>query len=334
MILIDACLKKPTPYTPVWLMRQAGRYMKEYRALRAKVSFLELCKSPELVCETTLFACKTINADAAIIFADILLITEGLGFELEFVKNHGPVIHNPFTPEHVFMQHDVQANYDYLAQGITLTRKELPEDKALIGFAGAPFTVATYCIEGGKSKNFEKVFQLLSKNPASFQNLLTKITDATIEYLQLQINAGANCLQLFDSWVGILDAPTYEKYVLPHVKRIFKAVDQVPMIYFGTRSKDLLKSMMKAGPTVIGLDADTSIQETWPKLNFHPIQGNLDPKLLLEDFDVIQKETDRILNEVQNRPGYIFNLGHGILPQTPVEHVIRLIAHVHKQTTR
>lgn len=334
MILTDACFQKVTPYTPVWLMRQAGRYMKEYRDLRAKVSFLELCKSPELAAETTLFACKTINADAAIIFADILLITESLGFDLEFVKNHGPIIHNPFTPKHVFPKSDITSSYSYLDNAIRLTRKDLPKTKALIGFAGAPFTVATYCIEGGKSKDFKRTFDLITQHPDQFDRLLSHITDATIDYLKIQIDAGADCLQLFDSWVGILDAPTYEKHVLNHVKKIIERlnVHKLPLIYFGTRSEHLLPSMLKAQPTVIGLDSDTSIETTWPRIGFHPIQGNLNPKLLLEDFSLIQKETQGILDQVQRRPGYIFNLGHGILPQTPVDHVIRLIAYVQEKT--
>lgn len=332
MLLIDACNQKPTPHTPVWLMRQAGRYMKEYRELRSKVSFLELCKSPELVCETTVFACETIKADAAIIFADILLITESLGFELEFAKDHGPLLHNPYTPNHVFPASDIQHQYDYLGQGISLTRQALPKHKALIGFAGAPFTVATYCIEGGKSKEFAKVKTLMKENPKAFQALLTQITDATIPYLQLQIDAGADVIQLFDSWISILTPQEYETHILPHMKKIFSNI-AVPTIYFGTKTKALLPIMKIAGSTVMGLDSDVQIQEIWPQFDFSPIQGNLDPLILLEDFSTIQKQTDLILSQVSNRPGFIFNLGHGITPQTPVENVIRLIEYVHEQTS-
>ncbi|MCB0272187.1 MAG: uroporphyrinogen decarboxylase [Bdellovibrionales bacterium] len=334
MILIDACYKKPTSHTPVWLMRQAGRYMKEYRDLRAKVSFLELCKSPELVCETTVFACETIKADAAIIFADILLITEILGFQLEFAKNHGPIIHNPFTPSHTFPTHIEHEALHYVGHALSATRKELPKHKALIGFAGAPFTVATYCIEGGKSKDFAKVFALMKDHPDAFHGLLSQITDATISYLQMQTQHGADCIQLFDSWVGLLSPEQYQEFVAPYVKRIFNQIQNKPTIYFGTKTKHLLQTMVQTGPTVIGLDSDVSIKTMWPELSYHPIQGNLDPLILLEDQSTIFKETDRILAEVGQRDGYIFNLGHGIVPQTPVENVIALIQYVHEKTAK
>jgi uroporphyrinogen decarboxylase len=334
MLLLDAIAQKPVSHTPVWLMRQAGRYMKEYRDLRAKVSFLELCKAPELVCETTVFACETIGADAAIIFADILLITECLGFKLEFAKNHGPIIHNPLRagtrapyPEKI----DIE-ELTYVGHALRQTRRALPAHKALIGFAGAPFTVATYCIEGGKSKDFRHVRTLMQEDPEAFQTLMTHLTDGTIAYLNMQVQHGADVIQLFDSWISLLTPEEYTAHVLPHMKRIFAAMSQVPTIYFGTRTRELLPTMKQAGSTVMGLDSDVNIDQIWPTLDFMPIQGNLNQDVLLEDFSVIQKETDRILAEVDGRPGYIFNLGHGIKPRTPVENVIRLIEYVHEQT--
>lgn len=333
MMLIDAAYQKPTAHTPVWLMRQAGRYMKEYRDLRKKVTFLELCKSPELVCETTVFAQETIHADAAIIFADILLILEPLGFDLEFAKNHGPVIHNPYTPDFAFEASNMAQSLQYVGDAIRMTRAALQPDIALIGFAGAPFTVATYAIEGGKSKDFSHVKSMLKDHKEAFQRLLTKLTDGTIAYLKMQVEAGANCIQLFDSWVSLLSAQDYQELVQPHVTRIFEAIAEVPTIYFGTKSGPLLHNMMQTKPTVMGLDADVRIREIWPALDHHPIQGNLNPELLADDFEQAIAQTDQILADVQKRPGFIFNLGHGILPHTHVDNVIRLIDHVHEKTS-
>lgn len=335
---LKACFGKEVPHTPIWLMRQAGRYMKEYRDIRAKVSFLELCKNPELVCEVTTHACRTIHADAAIIFADILLVAEAIGFNLEFAKDHGPRIHNPFRSEKDLKTIDTQGIPDklsYVFKALTLTRKELESKYSLIGFAGAPFTVATYIIEGGKSKDFAHVRNLMKNDPAGWNGLMTALVDTTIQYLNGQVKAGADTLQLFDSWIGILSVEEYEKYVFPHMKRLFEGIDSsVPVIHFGTKTKHLLRKMREAGGTVQGLDTDVSISEYWPQINFAPIQGNLAPEFLLEDFAIVKREAQKILDQVGGRPGFIFNLGHGILPTTPVDNVIRLIEFVHTATQR
>jgi uroporphyrinogen decarboxylase len=337
-VFLQACKGQPTPHTPVWLMRQAGRYMKEYRDLRAKVSFLELCKSPELVCEVTTHACRTINADAAIIFADILLVPQALGFDLEFAKDHGPRIHNPFRSEKdiaTLQPEGISEKLDYVFKALTLTRKELEPKYSLIGFAGAPFTVSTYIIEGGKSKDFAHVRNLMKNDPKGWDTLLTTLTDATIEYLKGQVKAGADSLQIFDSWIGILSEEEYKKHVLPYMKKLFQGLPKdVPVIHFGTKTKHLLPIMKEAGGTVQGLDSDVAISEYWPKINYAPIQGNLAPEFLLQDIPTIEKETMKILDQVQGRPGFIFNLGHGILPTTPVDNVKHLIEFVHNKTQR
>ncbi len=337
-VFLKACRGESTPHTPIWLMRQAGRYMKEYRDIRAKVSFLELCRSPELVCEVTTFACRKINADAAIIFADILLIPEALGFDLEFAKDHGPRIHNPFRSEKDLSIIDgsgIDEKLKYVFDAISLTRKELEPKYSLIGFAGAPFTVATYIIEGGKSKDFAHIKNLMRTNDKAWNGLMTALVDATITYLKGQVKAGADTLQLFDSWIGILTEEEYSTYVFPHMKRLFDGLPKdVPTIHFGTKTKHLLKIMRKAGGTVQGLDTDVQISDYWPQIDFAPIQGNLAPEFLLEDFSVVKREAQKILDQVDNRPGFIFNLGHGIVPATPVDNVVRLIDFVHTATQR
>ncbi len=334
-LFLKACRKEKTPHTPVWLMRQAGRYMKEYRDLRAKVSFLELCKSPDLVCEVTVHACRTINADAAIIFADILLIAQAMGFQLEFAKDHGPRIHNPFRSQKDLSTIDTNHIADKLSfvfKSLTLTRKELEPRYSLIGFAGAPFTVATYIVEGGKSKDFSQVKKLMQSDPQAWEGLMTALTNSTIQYLNGQIKAGADSLQIFDSWVGILSSEEYEKYVFPYMKLLFAGIEpHVPVIHFGTKTKHLLRKMREAGGTVQGLDTDVQISEYWPQIDFSPIQGNLAPEVLLQDFSTIKKEAQKILDQVDGRPGFIFNLGHGIEPLARIENVQWLVGHVQKQ---
>lgn len=337
-VFLQACQGKPTPHTPIWLMRQAGRYMKEYRDIRAKVSFLELCRSPELVCEVTTFACRKINADAAIIFADILLIAEAIGFNLEFAKDHGPRIHNPLRSDKDLSTIDasgIPEKLKYVFDAIALTRKELEPHYSLIGFAGAPFTVATYIIEGGKSKDFTHIKNVMKTQPKAWDGLMMALVDSTILYLQGQVKAGADTLQLFDSWIGILNEEEYVKYVFPYMKRLFEGLPKdVPTIHFGTKTKHLLLKMREAGGTVQGLDTDVSISDYWPKINYKPIQGNLAPEVLLEDFSTVKREAQKILDQVGNRPGFIFNLGHGIVPATPVDNVIKLIEYVHTATQR
>jgi uroporphyrinogen decarboxylase len=319
-------------------MRQAGRYMKEYREVRSRVSFLELCKRPELAAEVTVTAAKTIGADAAIIFADILLITEPMGFRLEFWKDEGPVIHNPFrTQKDLATLRDPlpRETLPFVLEAIRLTRRDLPADVPLIGFAGAPFTVASYVIEGGSSKNFERTKELMRSDPGLWNALLERIASATADYLTAQIEAGAQAVQLFDSWIGCLAPHEYRVHVQPHVRRLFRALPKgVPAIHFGTGTWPFLADFAAAGGNVIGVDFKTPLREARAELRGKAVQGNLDPTVLLSEWAVIRREVDRVLREAGREPGFIFNLGHGILPSTPVENVIRLIRYVHERTAR
>ncbi|MEZ4705475.1 MAG: uroporphyrinogen decarboxylase [Bdellovibrionota bacterium] len=333
--MMKALRKEQTASKPVWLMRQAGRYMKEYRDLRKKVDFLTLCKSPELVSHVTCEAQEKIDADAAIIFADILLITESLGFNLAYSAGEGPVL----TSEHDSLfstlkrpsREQIFDQYHYVAMGIEKTRSSLPENIPLIGFAGAPFTVSAYMIEGGKTKtNFQKTIDLASKQPTAWNHLMDVLVASTIDYLHMQIEHGADVLQLFDSWVGVLTPTQFDQWIKPHVSAILNAIpSHVPVIYFGAKTAHLLENIKHLPCQAFGISDEIDIQSAWAKVDHAPIQGNLNPEILLTDWKTIEKETIKILDATKNKPGHIFNLGHGILPQTPVEHVIDLIQLIH-----
>lgn len=318
-------------------MRQIGRYMKEYRDLRSNVGFLELCKRPDLVCEATVTAVNKIGADAAIIFADILLITEPMGFQLEFSQGDGPVIHNPFSNSADLKRlrdPNPKETLKFVPDAIRLVRKELRPDIPVIGFAGAPYTVASYIIEGGSSKNFAKTKALMRSDPDTWNRLLSHIARGTASYLQAQIDAGAETVQLFDSWVGSLSPEDYRTYVLPHSKTIFDALpSEFPTIHFGAGSGLLLEAMKEAGGSVIGVDFRISIADARKRLGDISVQGNLDPTVLLCPRDVIQKEAKKVL-ENAGTVGHIFNLGHGILPNTPEDNVRFLIDFVHETSAR
>jgi uroporphyrinogen decarboxylase len=333
-----ACGREKAPFTPIWLLRQAGRYMKEYREVREKVGFLELCKTPDLACEVTVTAREKIGADAAIIFSDILLITEPLGFHLEFTKGEGPSISNAYTDERHFdstSPFDPKEHLGFVLDAISLTRKALPAEIPLIGFAGAPFTVASYVIEGGKSRTFEKTKSVMRDHPKAWETLLGRISTATAAYLNAQIKAGADAVQLFDSWIGALTVEEYRDHVSQHTERIFTAISpNTPAIHFGTNNSHLLPSMKAAGGTVIGLDYRVDLAETWEELGDVAVQGNLDPNLLLLDRTTIRKEALKILKQASGRPGHVFNVGHGVLPGTPVDNVRFLIDFVHEESTR
>ncbi len=319
-------------------MRQAGRYMKEYRDIREKVGFLELCKRPDLASEVTVTAAHTIGADAAIIFADILLITEPLGFKLEFPKNDGPIIHNPFKNAQDLSRlqnTNPKESLSFVMKALQITKQNLKKGLALIGFAGAPFTVASYAIEGGSSKNFEKTKVLMRSDGKTWNAFLDRIANATSQYLLAQIEAGADAIQLFDSWVGTLNPLEFQTYVLPHVKKIFRSLpSETPKIYFGAHSSHLLSEMKQTGASVLGLDFHVELGEAWKNLKEFSIQGNLDPTVLLCDPKVIEKETKHILDQASRRAGHIFNLGHGVLPATNVDHVKHLIDFVHDYTSK
>jgi len=331
---LRACRREPTTYTPVWLMRQAGRYMREYREVRARTGFLELCKTPELATEVTVMAQERLNVDAAIIFADILLIIEPMGIELEFAKGEGPVIHNPVrTKEDVERLREVETvdSLNYVFEAIRLTRRALRSDVPLIGFAGAPFTLASYIVEGGASKNYVHTKSLMYTDRGAWHAMMSLVARGLVKYLNAQVAVGAQAVQLFDSWVGCLSPDDYREYVLPHTREVIRNVTpNVPVIHFGTGTAALLELMREAGGDVIGLDWRVDLGDAWQHLGDVAVMGNLDPVALFANQDVIRAQARKILDRAGGRPGHIFNLGHGILPETPVENVIALVEAVHE----
>jgi uroporphyrinogen decarboxylase len=336
---LKACRREPVDCTPVWFMRQAGRYMSEYRRLRAGHSILEMCKTPELAAQVTLQPIERFPLDAAIIFADILLPLEAMGLELEFAEGEGPVIHNPIRDRAAVERLKMIGGDElrYVAEAVSLTRRMLDGRVPLIGFAGAPFTLASYAIEGGGSRNYVLTKQLMYREPDAWHKLMDKLARVVTGYLRRQIQAGAQAVQLFDSWVGCLSAGDYAEYVMPHVQMIFEGLkhEGVPLIHFGTGTTALLSLMRKAGGTVIGIDWRVPLDEAWAMLGHDTaVQGNLDPVALFGPIHEIERRVEDILRRAAGRPGHIFNLGHGILPQTPVDHVAATIEMVHKLSTK
>ncbi|MDB5351684.1 MAG: uroporphyrinogen decarboxylase [Planctomycetota bacterium] len=331
---MKACRREPTDVTPVWLMRQAGRYMAEYRAVRSKVGFLELCHRPELACEVTVTAAERLGVDAAILFADILLILQPIGFDLEFAKGEGPIIHNPIREakdvDRVRPLTDPEP-LRYVFEAVRLIRAALKPDLPLIGFAGAPFTLACYAIEGGASRHYDTAKGFMYRDPGAWDALMSRLVDATVVYLNAQADAGAQVLQLFDSWVGNLSPDDYRRFVQPHMARLFKALRPgVPTIHFGTDTGSLLTLQRDAGGDVIGLDWRVELDRAWERLGPEvAVQGNLDPVLLLAPISELKRQVTSVLARAAGRPGHIFNLGHGILPHTPVDHVLALVDTVH-----
>ena len=336
---LKACRREPVDCTPVWFMRQAGRYMAEYRSLRAKHSMLALCKTPELAAQVTLQPIDRFPLDAAIIFADILLPLEPMGLILEFAAGEGPVIHNP-----VREQADVDrlnvidgGELDYVSDAIRQAQRALNGRVPLIGFAGAPFTLASYAIEGGSSRNYLLTKQMMYSEPKTWHLLMDKFARVITGYLRRQIKAGAQAIQLFDSWVGCLSAGDYVEYVLPHVQLIFEGLKRegVPMIHFGTGTSAMLRQMREAGGDVIGVDWRMHLDEAWATVGHDvAVQGNLDPLTLFGPLHEIERHVTDILRRAGGRPGHIFNLGHGILPTTPIEHVAAAIDMVHTLSRR
>src|SRR6185295_2882232 len=315
---------------PIWLMRQAGRYMKEYRDVRARMSFLELCKTPELAAEVTVTAAERLGVDAAIIFADILLIIEPMGLQLEFNKGEGPVIHNPVRlavdVDRLREVDDVGA-LSFVFAAIRETRNALRQDLPLIGFAGAPYTLASYIVEGGASKNYVHTKSLMYNDSGAWHAMMALISRGLVKYLNAQIEAGAQAVQLFDSWVGCLSPDDYREFVLPHTQSVIRGVTPgVPVIHFGTGTATLLELMREAGGDVIGLDWRVRLDEGWQRIGHDvAVMGNLDPVTLFAKQEVLRAQAKKILEQAEGRPGHIFNLGHGILPETPVENVIALV---------
>lgn len=336
---LKACRLEPTTYTPIWIMRQAGRYLPEYREIRAKLSFLELCHRPDLAAEVTVTAAERLGVDAAIIFADILLVVEPMGVGLEFTKGDGPVIHHPIRTEADLKRLqpvDAQESLSFVFEAVRLARAALPPAIPLIGFAGAPFTLASYVIEGGGSRQYQHTKTLMYRDPSAWHALMERLSAAVSGYLNGQISAGVQAVQLFDSWVGCLSPDDYREFVLPHTRQTVASLTPgVPVIHFGTDTASLLTLMRDAGGDVIGLDWRVDLGEAWARLGPRvAVQGNLDPVALFAEPDEIRRQAGRILERAARRPGHIFNLGHGVLPHTPVDHVRALIDYVHDATQR
>ncbi len=336
---LRACRREPVDRTPVWFMRQAGRYMPEYRGLRAKHTLLELCKTPELAVSVTLQPLR-LGVDAAILFADILLPLEPMGAPFDFAKGEGPVIHAPIASAvqvESLRVVDPAESLPYVLEAVRLLRKELAGKVPLIGFAGGPFTLASYLVEGGKSVHFAKTKRLMYGEPAVWNALMGKLAEVVRRYLRAQIEAGAQCVQLFDSWVGQLSPDDYRDYVQPHVTHILQdlAGTGVPVIHFGTGTNALLERMRDAGGSVLGLDWRTPLADGWSRVGHdRAVQGNLDPTVLFAPREVVETHARRVLAAAGGRWGHVFNLGHGILPETPVETVQALVDFVHRESER
>ena len=322
---LRACRRLPVDRTPVWFMRQAGRYLPEYRALRRRYSLLELCRQPDLAVEVTLQPVRRLGVDAAILFADILLPLIPMGADLAFHPGRGPVINNPLREEADLARlRPVQVEEDlgYVLETVRLLRRELPAEVPLIGFAGAPFTVASYLIEGGSSRYFLHTKQMLYRRPDLWRRLMGRLVPVLTEYLVAQAEAGAQALQIFDSWAGALSPQDYRAYVLPYLRPMIARVREtgVPVILFGTVTATLLEAMAEAGADVIGVDWRVPLDVAWERLGPDlALQGNLDPAALFAPPEELARRVEDVLRRAGGRPGHIFNLGHGVLPQTPVE---------------
>jgi len=336
---LAACRREKTPYTPIWIMRQAGRYMEEYRKLRAQYGFLELCKKPDLAAEITVTPVERLGVDAAILFADILLILEPLGVGLEYSKGDGPVIHRPVrSGKDVdgLKDFDPEKELSFVYEAVKRICAALNHKVPLIGFAGAPFTLASYLIEGGGSRNYIHTKKLYYTTPQAWHRLMELLAALTAKYLNCQIAAGAQAVQIFDSWAGCLTPADYEQFVLPHTKAVIDAITPgVPLINFSTGTAGLLKHIRSAGGNVIGLDWRVNLDEGWAIVGHDvAVQGNLDPVALFASPKEIRQRAADVLRRASGRPGHIFNLGHGVLPETPVDHVIALVNAVHELSAR
>ncbi len=332
---LKACRGEETAYTPIWIMRQAGRYLPEYHTVRSKFTFLELCKTPEAAAEVTLQPVDILGVDAAILFSDILVPLEKMGAKLDFFENRGPVFADPIRDEagvDRLVIPDPEEELSYVLDTIRILRKELADKVPLIGFSGAPFTLATYLIEGGSSKNYFLTKKMMYTAPELYDRLLAKITDCTIAYLKAQVEAGAQALQIFDSWAGVLAPVDYGRFALPHVQRIIRELDvDVPIIYFANNGATLLEQAKTSGADVLGLDWRINIEDAVRRLGQDvSIQGNLDPIALLLPEDKLAQRIKRIVDQGRKARGHIFNLGHGIVPQIPPEQAKLVVRLVHE----
>jgi uroporphyrinogen decarboxylase len=330
---LRACLRKPVDRTPVWFLRQAGRYMAEYQAVRRHHTLLEICKKPQLAAEVTITAAEKLDVDAAIIFADLLLPFECMGLDFEFQAGEGPVVHRPVrTLEDIQrLRTDRASELSYVAEAIDMVVAHFKDRIGIIGFIGAPFTLASYMIEGGGSRNYIHTKTLMYRQPEAWRMLLEKLVIVLREYAAQQVTAGADVIQIFDSWAGALSIADYRDFVLPITRTLVREVQAlgVPVIYFGVDTASLLPSMRETGADVLGLDWRTPLNESWRKLDYScAVQGNLDPITLFAEPELIRARVRQILTEAESRPGHIFNLGHGIVPGTPVENVQMVVKFV------
>jgi uroporphyrinogen decarboxylase len=338
-IFVRACRRLPVPYTPVWLMRQAGRYMAEYRAVRKHYSLLDICKQPDVAAEVTITAAEKLKVDAAIIFADLLLPLEVMGMQFHFEAGEGPKIERPIrnAADVDALRTDRAADLGYVAESVAKVAKHFGDSLPVIGFCGAPFTLASYMIEGGSSRNYVHAKSMMYNQPDVWDALLQKLNAVLADYTLAQVRAGADAVQVFDSWVGCLGVEDYRRYVLPHTTQLVETLraSGVPVIYFGTDSATLLPHMQQTGADVIGLDWRIPLDQGWATLNHRcAVQGNLDPVALFADRKQVLARAEDILKLAEGRPGHIFNLGHGILPETPVENVQALVEHVKEFSAR
>jgi uroporphyrinogen decarboxylase len=328
--LVRACLRQPVDRTPVWFLRQAGRYMAEYQAVRAHHSLLEICRTPALAAEVTITAAEKLDVDAAIIFADLLLPLTPMGLDFEFVAGEGPVVNSPLrTPEAVeALRIDRASELSYVAESIARVVAHFKNRLGIIGFCGAPFTLASYMIEGGSSRTFIETKKFLYRHPAAWHLLLEKLATVLAEFAAQQVEAGADVIQIFDSWVGALSIADYRDFVLPVTRQLVQAVQArgVPVIYFGVDTASLLPAMLTTGADVLGLDWRVALDQAWRGLEYAcAVQGNLDPIALFADVDLLETRVKQVLDAADGRAGHIFNLGHGIVPGTPVENVQRVV---------
>jgi uroporphyrinogen decarboxylase len=342
---VRACLRQPVDRTPVWFLRQAGRYMAEYQAVRRHHSLLDICKRPELAAEVTITAAEKLGVDAAIIFADLLLPFECMGLDFEFLAGEGPVVHQPVRSAEAVarLRTDRAAELGYVGEAIRRVaahfdgrgHDDTGDALGIIGFIGAPFTLASYMIEGSGSRQYIHTKTLMYREPAAWQSLLDKLVTVLVEYARQQVDAGADVIQIFDSWAGALSIADYRDFVLPVTTTLVREVQAmgVPVIYFGVDTASLLPSMRETGADVLGLDWRTPLARAWRDLDYRcAIQGNLDPITLFAEPELLDRRVQQVLDEAAGRPGHIFNLGHGIVPGTPVEHVQRVVKYVREHS--
>ncbi len=333
-----ACRGEASDITPVWLNRQAGRYMKEYHEVKGDTSSLDFFKTPELAARATLDAQRILGVDAAIMFADLLPILEPMGLDLDYLPGIGPKISNPVRTiqdiDNLRREKAAEA-MPYIGEVIKLIRAELADDIPLIGFGGAPFTLASYAVEGKGSRNYVVVKQLMYRDKSAWDQLMETMSIQAADYLNYQIDSGVQAIQIFDSWVGCLSPWDYEVYVLPHTRSVIDSIGgRVPIIHFGTGNSSLVDLMHQAGADVLAIDWRTPLAATWDRLGCKAVQGNMDPIALCADQETVYRHAQRVLDEAAGRPGHVFNLGHGIIPETPVDNVKALVNYVHEKSAK